>query len=217
MIKVILVDDHAIVRDGLRAVLEGHPEINVVGDFSNGREAASQVKALQPNVVIMDIWMPEENGFITTRNILEIDPKIKVIFLSMLGTPEHVYRALQSGASGYLLKESAGREVVVAVLAVAAGTQYFSQTIAEMLVASYINKHNPEEAKSPLERLSQREREVLQLVVEGKSSAEIGQRLHLSTKTIETYRSRMMHKLGVSDVPGLIKLAIQLGLIPLSS
>jgi DNA-binding NarL/FixJ family response regulator len=216
MIRIFLVDDHTIVRDGLRAVLEGHPEITVVGDFSSGRQAASQVKALQPDVVIMDIWMPEENGFDATRRILEIDPAVKVIFLSMLGTPEHVYRALQAGASGYLLKESAGREVVVAVLAVAAGTQYFSQTIAGMLVTNYINVHNPQAEKSPLERLSQREREVLQLVVEGKSSAEVGQLLHLSTKTVETYRSRMMHKLGVSDMPSLIKLAIQMGLIPLT-
>lgn len=216
MIRIFLVDDHTIVRDGLRAVLEGHPEITVVGDFSSGRQAASQVKALQPDVVIMDIWMPEENGFDATRRILEIDPAVKVIFLSMLGTPEHVYRALQAGASGYLLKESAGREVVVAVLAVAAGTQYFSQTIAGMLVTNYINVHNPQAEKSPLERLSQREREVLQMVVEGKSSAEVGQLLHLSTKTVETYRSRMMHKLGVSDIPSLIKLAIQLGLIPLT-
>lgn len=216
MIRVFLVDDHTIVRDGLRAVLEGHPEITVVGDFASGRQAASQVKALQPDVVIMDIWMPEENGFDATRRILEIDPAVKVIFLSMLGTPEHVYRALQAGASGYLLKESAGREVVVAVLAVAAGTQYFSQTIAGMLVANYINVRNPQTEKSPLERLSQREREVMQLVVEGKSSAEVGQLLHLSTKTVETYRSRMMHKLGVSDIPSLIKLAIQLGLIPLT-
>jgi DNA-binding NarL/FixJ family response regulator len=216
MIKVVLVDDHAIIRDGLRAVLEGQPDICVVGDFSSGRQAARQVKALKPDIVIMDIWMPEENGFDATRNILDIDPSIKVIFLSMLGTPEHVYRALQAGASGYLLKESAGREVVVAVQAVAAGTQYFSQTISAILVKSYINKHHTEEQKSPLERLSQREREVLQLVVEGKSSAEVGQLLHLSTKTIETYRSRMMHKLGVSDIPGLTRLAIQLGLIPLT-
>lgn len=216
MIKVFLVDDHTIVRDGLRAVLEGHPEITVVGDFANGRQAAGQVTALQPDVVIMDIWMPEENGFDATRRILEIDPAVKVIFLSMLGTPEHVYRALKAGASGYLLKESAGREVVVAVLAVAAGTQYFSQTIAGMLVTNYLNVHNSQIEKSPLERLSQREREVLQMVVEGKSSAEVGQLLHLSTKTVETYRSRMMHKLGVSDIPSLIKLAIQLGLIPLT-
>ncbi len=216
MIKVFLVDDHTIVRDGLRAVLEGHPEITVVGDFANGRQAAGQVTALQPDVVIMDIWMPEENGFDATRRILEIDPAVKVIFLSMLGTPEHVYRALQAGASGYLLKESAGREVVVAVLAVAAGSQYFSQAIAGMLVTNYLNVHNSQIEKSPLERLSQREREVLQMVVEGKSSAEVGQLLHLSTKTVETYRSRMMHKLGVSDIPSLIKLAIQLGLIPLT-
>lgn len=216
MIKVILVDDHTIVRDGLRAVLEANPEINVVGDFANGPEAVSMVKELQPAVVIMDIWMPDENGFDTTRHILKVDPEIKVIFLSMLGNPEHVYRALQAGASGYLLKESAGREVVLAVLAVAGGTQYFSQTISKMLVSTYIKKQNPETKKSPLESLSERERDVLMLVLQGKTSAEIGKALYLSTKTVDTYRRRMMHKLNADDVPSLIKLAIQLGLIPLT-
>jgi DNA-binding NarL/FixJ family response regulator len=216
MIKVLLVDDHAIIRDGLRALLEAHPEIHVVGDFSNGPEAESQLKDLSPDIVIMDIWMPDENGFLAARNILDIAPETRIIFLSMLGTPEHVFQALQAGASGYLLKESAGREVVVAVLAVASGTHYFSKTITDMLINNYVNQHNPDEERSPLDRLSQREREVMQLVVEGKTNVEISQVLHLSIKTVETYRFRMMHKLGVRDYQGLVRLAIHLGLIPLT-
>lgn len=216
MIKTFIVDDHTVVRDGLRALLDAHPDIMVVGDVSNGRQAIDGVKQHRPDVVVMDIWMPEINGFDATRKILEVDPNIGVIILSMLGTPEHVFRALQAGAKGYLLKESAGREVVDAILAIAEGKQYFSQTITSNLVSSYISQYEKFPEKSPLETLSQREREVLQMVVEGKSSAEIAEILHLSTKTVESYRSRMMQKLGIPDLPTLVKYAIQQGLIPLT-
>ncbi len=216
MIKVFLVDDHAVVRDGLRAVLEAHPEISVVGDARNGQQAIAQLETLDPDVVIMDVWMPELNGFDATRKMLEIAPGIKVIFLTMLGTQEHVCRALDAGASGYLLKESAGREVVEAVLVVASGEHYFSQAITQTILGTYVHGHKQQPGANRLERLSAREREVLQLVVEGKSSAEIGEMLHLSTKTIESYRSRMMQKLEIDDLPTLVRFAIQQGLIPLT-
>ncbi len=215
-IKVFIADDHAVVRDGLRALLEAQPEISVVGDASDGRQAVSQVISLNPDVVIMDISMPELNGIDATRQLLESNPQLKVIILSILGTTEHVFRSLQAGARGYLLKESAGREVVDAVLAVAAGKRYLSQPITETLVVDYVRQREQAAEKSPLETLSAREREILKLVLEGKSSAEIGKQLFLSAKTVETYRSRMMRKLGISDLPGLVKFAIQHGLISLN-
>lgn len=213
-ISVFIADDHAVVRDGLRALLEANPDISVVGDAADGRQAVSQVQNLHPDVVIMDISMPELDGISATQQILEASPEARVIILSMLGTPEHVFRALQAGACGYLLKESAGREVMDAVLAVHAGETYLSQPVQNTLISDYLQQRETAEKQGPLRRLSQREREILHLVVEGKTSAEIGTLLFLSPKTVESYRSRMMHKLGVADMPSLIKFAIQEGLLP---
>jgi DNA-binding NarL/FixJ family response regulator len=214
-ITVFLADDHAVVRDGLRVLLEAQRDISVVGDAANGREAVRQAARLRPDVVVMDIAMPELNGIEAAREIGEVCPSTQIIILSMHSTLEHIFRALQAGACGYLLKESAGIEVVNAVRAVHAGHRYLSQKISDKLVDNYVSQHQAAEAKSPLERLSPREREVLQLVVEGKSSLEIADILCLSFKTVETYRSRLMHKLGVSDLPSLVKFAIQHGLTPL--
>jgi DNA-binding NarL/FixJ family response regulator len=214
-ITVLLADDHAVVRDGLRLLLEAQPDLSVIGDAANGREAVRQVARLCPDVVVMDIAMPELNGIEAAREIGEVCPSTQIIILSIHSTTEHVFRALQAGARGYLLKESAGIEVVNAVRAVYAGHRYLSQKISDSLVDDYVRQRQAAEAKSPLARLSPREREVLQLVVEGKSSAEIADTLSLSVKTVETYRTRLMHKLGVSDLPALVKFAIQHGLTPL--
>jgi len=213
-INVVLADDHTIVRDGLRALLEANPEIMVVGDAANGLQAVSQVRELQPDVVIMDISMPEMNGIDATRQILATSPQVRVIILSMLGTADHVFHALQAGVRGFLLKESAGREVMEAVQAVYAGEMYFSRPITQTLINDYMQARVDAQTDS-LESLSLRENEILCLVVEGKTSAEIGNSLHLSPKTVESYRSRMMQKLGVSDLPGLVKFAIKHGLISL--
>jgi DNA-binding NarL/FixJ family response regulator len=214
-ITVFLADDHAVVRDGLRSLLEAEHDIKVVGDAANGRETVRLVVQLCPDVVVMDIAMPELNGIEAARKIGQVCPSTQVIILSMHSTTEHVFQALQAGARGYLLKESAGIEVVKAVRAVHADRRYLSQKISDGLVDDYVRQRQATEAKSPLARLSPREREVLQLLVEGKSSAEIADILSLSLKTIETYRSRLMKKLGISDLPGLVKFAIQHGLTPL--
>jgi len=214
-ITVFLADDHAVVRDGLRVLLEAQPDIRVIGDAANGREAVRRVAQLRPDVVVMDIAMPELNGIEAAREIGRVCPSTQVIILSMHSTTEHIFQALQAGARGYLLKESAGIEVVNAVRAVHADHRYLSQKILEGLVDNYVRQRQAAEAKSPLARLSPREREVLQLVVEGKSSAEIADILSLSPKTVEAYRSRLMHKLGISDLPGLVKFAIQHGLTSL--
>lgn len=208
-ITVLIADDHAVVRDGLSLLLSTQPDIRVVGQVADGREAVKEALRLQPDVVVMDLAMPHLNGADAASLIAEKCENTRVVMLSMYSTVEHVYRALQAGAMGYLRKESAGSEVVDAVRSVHAGRRYLSQKITESVVDDYIRKRAIE---SPLESLSQREREILQLLVEGKSGVEIAQQLHLSPKTIDTYRSRMMQKLGIGDLPGLVKFALQHGL-----
>jgi two-component system, NarL family, response regulator NreC len=211
-IRVLLVDDHAVVRDGLRFLLEAQGDIEVVGSAANGREALQRTRELKPDVVVMDIAMPELNGTEATLQIHEMSPETQVLMLSMHSTAEHIFRALQAGAQGYLLKQSAGPEVVAAVRTVHAGRRYLSQKIAETVIDDYIRERH---RASPLESLSPRERQILQLIVEGKSSADTAKALFPSPKTVETYRSRMMHKLGVNDFSGLVRFAIQHGLTPL--
>jgi two-component system, NarL family, response regulator NreC len=210
-ITVLLVDDHSVVRDGLRFLLEAEGDIRVVGGAANGREAVQSARRLNPDVVIMDLAMPELNGTEATLQIHETCPATQVLILSMHSTAEHIFRALQAGAQGYLLKESAGPEVVTAVRTVHSGRRYLSQKIAQTVIDDYIRERH---ASSPLDSLSPRERQILQLIAEGKSSAETAKTLFLSPKTVETYRSRMMHKLGVEDFAGLVRFAIQHGLTP---
>ena len=214
-ITVFLADDHAVVRDGLRYMLGAQPDIRVVGDTADGREAVKRGVELQPDVVIIDINMPELNGIEASIQILNECPIIKIIILSMYATEEHIFRALKAGVRGYLLKETAGIEVVDAVRAVYEGSRHLSEKISDKVIDNYVRQREGAEARGPLEKLSPREREVLQLVVEGKSSAEIAEILCLSPKTVETYRSRMMQKLGISDLATLVKFAIQQGLTPL--
>lgn len=214
-ITVFLADDHAVVRDGLRSLLEAQPDIKVIGDAANGRETVRRVVQLSPDVAIIDIAMPELNGIEAAQEIGEVCPSTQIIILSMHSTTEHIFRALQAGARGYLLKESAGIEVVNAIRAVHTGHRYLSQEISDQLIDDYVRQRQTTEAKSPLARLSLREREVLQLVAEGKSYTEIAGILSLSPKTVETYRSRLMRKLGISDLPTLVRFAIQHGLTPL--
>ncbi len=214
-ITILLVDDHAVVRDGLRYLLEAQPGFTVNGDAANGREAIRQISARCPDIVILDIAMPELNGIEAMQQIRQICPASRMIILSMHATTEHVSRALLAGARGYLLKESAGQELIQAVRAVHAGQRHLSQKVSNMVVDDYINQVEVGKVVDPLDRLSPRERETLQLVVEGKSSVEIADILGLSPKTVETYRSHLMQKLGINDLPSLVKFAIQQGLTPL--
>lgn len=214
-IKVFLADDHAVVREGLTLLLDTQAGITVVGEAADGRKAVRQVERLCPDVVVMDIAMPGMNGIEATAQIRNICPSTQVVILSMHSSAEHILRALRAGALGYLLKESAGKELIQAVQTVYGGRRYLSRQIAESAIDDYISGSPATQAKNLLESLSSREREVLQLVAEGKSSTEIAEVLYLSPKTIETYRSRLMHKLGISDLPGLVKFALQQGLITL--
>ena len=208
---VFVADDHAILRDGLATLLAAQSDMEVVGTAGNGREAIAGVLRLAPQVAIIDISMPELDGIEAARQILAGNPDVHVMILSMHAGAQHVFHALEAGVRGYLLKESASREVIEAVRIVQSGRRYLSPRVAE-IVAQGVSDRS---AVSPLSSLSQREREILKLVADGHSSARIGIMLHLSPKTVDTYRSRMMQKLHVSDLAGVIKLAIQHGLTSL--
>lgn len=209
-ITVFISDDHAVVRDGLRFMLEAQGNIKVIGEAANGREAIKKVKELKPDIVIMDIVMAELNGIDATEQICKENPATRVIMLSMRSSTEPILRSLKAGASGYILKESAGRELVNAIYSVHEGKRYLSSKVSDQMLGAWLGKE--ESLRDPLAVLSQREREVLQLVVEAKTSAEIAEMLFLSIKTVKTYRSRLMVKLGLKDIPSLIKFAIQHGL-----
>lgn len=210
-ITVFLADDHAVMRDGLRLFLESQEDLRVVGEARDGREAVRLVAQLRPQVVIMDISMPQLNGIEATRQIRETCPETRVIILSMYSTSDHVSRALQAGARGYLLKAAGGIEVVQAVRAVHAGERYLSKKIADQMVDDYLALVEGT-TDTLLARLSPREREVLQLLAEGCSTAEIAEILPLSAKTVESYRSRIMEKLDLKNLVALIKFAIRHGL-----
>lgn len=210
-VRILIADDHAIVRDGLKMILESQREMSVVGEAKNGREALEQAVALRPDVILMDISMPELNGIEATRMIHEQLPKARIIILSMHHTDEHVFRGCQAGAMAFLLKESAGASVVKAIAAVMRGKTYFGEGVQSPDMSLYGSRV---QQQSPLDSLSLREREVLQLVVEGNTSARIAEALSLSPKSVETYRSRLMLKLGISNIPSLVKFALQHGITP---
>jgi len=210
MIRILIADDHEVVAEGLKQLIEAQADMQVVAIAGDGREAVRQVGELEPDVVIMDLSMPELNGADATRVILEQNPERKVIVLSMYADHEYVRRALKSGALGYVVKRSAAKDVVEAIRAVQAGQRYISP-----MVADAVNADAPAGKEDRLARLSTREREVLQLLAEGRTGTEIAQRLSLSPKTVETYRARLVEKLGIRDVAGLVRFAIQRGIISL--
>jgi len=210
-IRVLIADDHSVVAEGLRHLVEAERDIEVVACVGDGREAVQQARETQPDVVLMDLSMPELNGADATRAILERDPKCRVIVLSMYSQREYVRRALKAGAAGYVVKRSAAKEVVEAIRAVHAGQRYLSPRVADVVLEDY----SDEKQDDPLTRLSAREREVLQLLAEGRTGAQIAERLSLSQKTVETYRARLVEKLGIRDLAGLVRFAIQKGLVSL--
>jgi DNA-binding NarL/FixJ family response regulator len=207
VISVLLADDHGVLRDGVRRLLEASADIKVVGAADDGVEAVKKAAGLQPDIVVMDISMPDMNGFEATRRILERAPATGVVILSMHSSAEMAREAFTAGARGYVLKESAGDEVVRAVRAVAAGRRFVGEGVA-------YNVHAVG-AASGIPRLTAREREVLPLIVNGKSNAEAAVILGLSPRSVETYRLRLMQKLGIKDLPTLVKFAIRHGMTTL--
>ncbi|HSY06085.1 MAG TPA: response regulator transcription factor [Steroidobacteraceae bacterium] len=206
-----MVDDHGIVRDGLTLLLGRQQHMEVVGTATTGKEAIDAAARLKPDVIVMDLMLPELSGVDATARILSISPQIHVVVLSVSHTSEHVFRALRAGAHGYVVKEAAGVELVRAITAVLAGERYLSPLITELLIRGLLDDSY---GLSPLERLSGREREVLHLTVAGSTSAEIAEHLSLSRRTVDTYRSRLMEKLGVSDLTTLIRFAIEHAMAP---
>lgn len=212
-LRVLIADDHQIVRDGLRSLLEKESDLEVVATVEDGRTAVRLVAELQPDVVIMDISMPGLNGIEATRKITRDFPNIKVIALSMQDDRHFVINMLKAGASGYLLKDCAYRELVKAIqIVVRTGKSYLSPDITDIVVQNYVTGPSGEEPML-YSTLTAREREVLQLVVEGKTSSQIADILFVSVKTVETHRNQLMHKLKINNIPDLVKYAIKEGII----
>lgn len=215
-IRILLVDDHAIIREGLRSLLEKQPEMEVVADTDDGRKAFDLVRELLPDIIIMDITMRGLNGIEATRRIIDEFPTVKIIALSIHSKRRYVTDMLSAGASGYILKECLFDELAQAIKAVAAGGRYLSPRITDIVVNDYI-KHLSTTTNSPFEALKTREREVLQLVAEGKSTKQIALELHVSTKTIEANRRQVMEKLHAHSVAELTKYAVREGLTTLET
>jgi DNA-binding NarL/FixJ family response regulator len=215
-IRILLADDHKIVRDGLRAMISGHPDMEVVAEAENGRAAVSLVKQLAPDIVIMDISMPDLNGIEAARHIVADAPRVKIIALSMHSDGHYVKELFKAGASGYLLKDCAFEELANAIHTVAADQIYLSPRISHVVINDYLNRVSTEK-NSIFSVLTAREREVLQLLAEGKTTKEIAYTLDLSTKTVEAHRQKIMEKSNLHSVAELTKYAIREGLTSLES
>lgn len=211
-IRVLIADDHGIVRAGIRSLLEAYPDIEVVGEASSGWEAIEQAMRLEPDVVLMDIAMGDLSGMEATREIKEQAPRVKVLALTMHDREEYFFAMLKAGALGYVLKESGPDELIAAIRAVHQGEAFLSPAVTKAVLEDYLERR-AEGATSRYNQLTLREKEVLRLVAEGKTTQQIADLLHLSPKTVEKHRSSMMHKLGLHNLSELIKYAIRKGLI----
>jgi two-component system, NarL family, response regulator NreC len=212
-IRIVLADDHKLMRSGLRVLLEQQPDLTVVGEASDGREAVALVASQRPDVLVMDIGMPSLNGIEAAAQITQSNPEAAIVMLSMHSDESYVLRALKAGAKGYLLKDSAEADLIQAVRAVAEGKSFFSTAVSKVLLDDYVRKLKRSGAEDPYDLLTPREREVLQLVAEGKSNKEVAQLLNLSVYTVETHRSNIMEKLNLHGVPELILYAVRKGII----
>ena len=214
-IRVVLAEDHTIVRKGLRALLENAPDIEVVAEAANGRSALEEVAAKRPDVVVMDITMPLLNGLEATRQLKEQYPNLRIIILTMHSDEEYVFQSLRAGVDGYLVKETAPHDLVKAIRAAHKGASFLSPNISKKLIGEYIRQAEKGVVPSSLGRLTQREREVLQLVAEGKSIGEIARLLHISGKTARVHRSNLMSKLDLHSTAQLTLYAVRHGVISL--
>ena len=209
--KVVLVEDHIVVRQGIKALLSDEPDIEIVGEAGNGREALPLIAALLPDVVLMDISMPGLNGIEATWQIRQRFPQVKVVILSMHANEEYVFQVLRAGASGYVLKQSDSSEVLTAIRAALAGGSFLSPPISRAVIDDYVRRAEARGQDSELDLLTSREREVLQLLAEGLSNREIARQLNISVKTVETHRGNMMSKLGMDSKTNLVKYALRKG------
>lgn len=211
--RILLADDHQLMRSGLRLMLERQPDLTVVGEASDGREAVSLAKSLNPEVVVMDIGMPNLNGIEAARQMTQDNPQLAVVIVSMHSDESYVLRALKAGARGYLLKDSAEVDLIKAVNAVGSGKSFFSPAVSKMLLDDYVRKLKRTGNEDPYDLLTPREREILQLIAEGKSNKDIANLLNLSVYTVESHRSNLMAKLNLRGLPELILYAVRRGII----
>ena len=210
-IRVLLADDHGLVRAGIRALIEKIPNVQVVGEASTGRAALELVKSTLPNLVLMDIGMAELGGLEALPRITKDFPGVKVIILSAHANEEYVIRALRSGAAGYMLKDAATAELELAITSVTEDKTYLSPSISRTVINDYLQRVGG--PISPLEQLTPRQREILQLLAEGKNTKEVASNLDISVKTVESHRLQLMERLNIYDVPGLVRYAVRSGLV----
>ncbi len=213
-IRILLADDHAVLRAGLRALLDGQPDMEVVGEAADGQEALDKARALQPDVVLLDLTMPGVDGLEALRQIRDLSPSARVLVLTMHDDRRYLRQALNSGASGYVLKRAAEAELLSAIRAVQAGGTYLHPDHARAMLDGMVNKRRGgRESDDRYELLSPREREVLRLIALGHTNAQVGEMLFISTKTVETYKARLMQKLGLRGRAALVRYALQRGLL----
>jgi DNA-binding NarL/FixJ family response regulator len=213
MIRIILAEDHAVMRHGLRLVLEEQKDFQVVGEAGDGREAVTLAESLKPDVAVLDISMPNMNGIEAARQISAKQPGVSIVVLSMHSDEGYVLRALKAGARGYLLKESPEADLIHAIRSVSQGKAFFSPAVSRMLVEDYVRQLRDKDIQDSYELLTQRERELLQLIAEGKSNKDVANMLNLSLYTVETHRGNIMEKLNLHSVPELILYAVRKGVI----
>jgi DNA-binding NarL/FixJ family response regulator len=213
LIRIILADDHAVMRSGLRLLLEQQKDFEIVGEASDGREAVKLAEALKPDIAVLDITMPNLNGIEAARQITAKQLGVSIVVLSMHADESFVLRALKAGARGYLLKESPEADFINAIRMVSEGKSFFSPTVSRMLVEDYVRQLQDKDIEDSYELLTLREREILQLIAEGKSNKEIANMLFLSLYTVETHRSNILEKLNLHSVPELILYAVRKGVI----
>jgi two-component system, NarL family, response regulator NreC len=212
-IRVILADDHTVIRSGLKLLLERQPDIEVVGEADDGRQALDLVERLEPDVAVLDIAMPVLNGIEATRQLADRHPGVAVVILSMHSDEGYVVRALKSGARAYLLKDSAEADLIRAVRAARDGKSFFSPAVGRVLLEDYVREMKKKGAEDSYELLTGREREILQLIAEGKANKDISSLLNLSLHTVETHRTHILQKLNLHTVPELILYAVRKGII----
>jgi len=212
-IKILFADDHTLIRSGLRLIVEQQPDMTVVGEAEDGRQAVTLAASLNPDVAVLDIGMPNLNGIEAAQQITQADPRTAVVVLSMHRDETYILRALKAGVRGYLLKDSAESDLVRAIRAVAEGKSFFSPAVSKVLLEDYMRKLQRTGAEDSYDLLTPREREILQLVAEGKSNKEIASALNLSVYTVETHRANILEKLKLKSLPELILYAVRKGII----
>lgn len=215
--RIVLVEDHRILRDGLRALFAAEPDLELIGEAADGREAINQARALQPDILILDLSMPRMDGLSALREIKRVAPHTRVLVMTVHRNEEYVFQAIEDGADGYLLKDASAPELLIAVRSVVAGNRYLCPEVATQVVGAFLDRKktgkDTEKPRSAFDSLTSREREVLKLVAEGYRSRAIGEVLCISEKTVEKHRANLMRKLGINSAAGLTAFAVERGLV----